>query len=229
MSKHLKRLFAPKTWKIKRKGIKYIAKPSPGPHNQELSLPINVIMRSFIGNAQTNRQVKYILNKKSVVIDGKQRKDYRFPVGLFDVITFPDTKESYRVILDSQGKLDVISTKEPTTKLVKISGKKSLKGKMQLNLADGKNLLIDKGDYSVGDSVLLSFDKKLEIKDHIKLDKGSLIFLTGGKHIGQTGTVEDIDGRRIIYKTDKGDVVETLKRYAFPIGKDKPLITIKGK
>ena len=54
----------------------------------------------------------------------------------------------------------------------------------------------------------------------------SLVFLTGGKHIGETGKVQDIASSRIIYKTEKGDVVETLKKYAFPVGKDKPLIKI---
>jgi len=29
-----------------------------------------------------------------------------------------------------------------------------------------------------------------------------------------------------LYKTESGDVVETLKDYAFPIGKDKPLIKL---
>ena len=50
--------------------------------------------------------------------------------------------------------------------------------------------------------------------------------MIGGKHIGQTGKVQDIIGNRILYKTEKGDVIETLKEYAFPIGKDKPLIKL---
>jgi ribosomal protein S4E len=53
-----------------------------------------------------------------------------------------------------------------------------------------------------------------------------LIYLTGGKHIGQIGKIQDIIGNRILYKTESGDVVETLKDYAFPIGKDKPLIKL---
>ena len=69
------------------------------------------------------------------------------------------------------------------------AGKTSIKGKTQINLSDGKNLLIDKGSYSVGDAVLVNFDKKYEIKDHVKLDKGVTIFLIGGKHIGQIGKI----------------------------------------
>ena len=50
--------------------------------------------------------------------------------------------------------------------------------------------------------------------------------MTGGKHIGETGHVEDISGNKIIYKNPNGELVETSKKYAFVIGDSKPLITI---
>ena len=53
-----------------------------------------------------------------------------------------------------------------------------------------------------------------------------MIYLTGGRHIGEIGKVQDIIGNRILYNTETGDTVETLKEYAFPIGKDKPLIKL---
>lgn len=68
--------------------------------------------------------------------------------------------------------------------------------------------------------------KKTEIKEKVSLDKNGLIYLTGGKHIGQIGNIQDIIGNRVLYKTESGDVVETLKEYALPVGKDKPLITL---
>ena len=64
--------------------------------------------------------MKYILNNKTVLVDGKKRKDYRYPVGLFDVITFEDTKESYRVVLDEKGKIAVVKAKEGTSKLATV-------------------------------------------------------------------------------------------------------------
>ena len=85
---------------------------------------------------------------------------------------------------------------------------------------------MQKNGYKVGDSILLTLGKKNEIKEKISLDKGVLIYLTGGRHIGQVGKVQDIIGNRILYKTGTDDTVETLKEYAFPIGKDKPLITL---
>jgi len=83
MSKHLKRYFAPKTWKIKRKGIKYITKPSPGSHKINMAMPLNVILRDILDYADSNREIRFILEKKNIEIDGIRRKDYKFPVHHF--------------------------------------------------------------------------------------------------------------------------------------------------
>ena len=47
--------------------------------------------------------------------------------------------------------------------------------------------------------------------------------------MGQTGKVQDIIGNRVLYKTESGEVVETLKKDVFPIGNDKPLISLTGR
>lgn len=229
MSKHLKRYFAKKTWKIKRKGIKFITKPSPGPHKTEMSLPLNVILRDILKYANTNREVKFIIENKNVAVDGVRRKDYKFPVGLFDVLSLSEIDEHFRIILDNKGKINLIKIKkdESMLKPCKITGKRSAKGKTQLNLYDGKNMIVTKDDFKVGDTVLITLgNKNFKIKESIKLDKNSLIYLTGGKHIGQIGRVQDIIGNRIIYKTESGEVIETLKKYAFSIGKEKSLVTL---
>lgn len=225
---HLKRHFAPKTWKIKRKGIKFITKPSPGTHKISMSLPLNVILRDSLDYVDSNREIKFILEKRNVAVNGIRRKDYRFPVGLFDVLSLKDINEHFRVILDARGNISLIKVneKEKGLKLCKIIGKNMVKGKVQLNLYDGKNIIVQENSYKVGDSILLVLAKKDQIKEHISLEKGVLIYLTGGGHIGQTGKIEDIRRDRILYKTETGDVVETLKKYAFPIGKDKPLLTL---
>ena len=92
-----------------------------------------------------------------------------------------------------------------------------VKGKVQLNLYDGKNVTVDKDDYKVGDSVIFSLNDK-KISKHLKLHKKAAVFLTGGRHIGQTGHVEDIVKDKIIYKDAKGELAETSKQYAFVIG-----------
>ena len=103
-----------------------------------------------------------------------------------------------------------------------------VKGKVQLNFYDGKNKLAEKNDYKVGDSILLSLPDQ-KISKHLKLQKKATIFLTSGKHVGETGKIEDIAENKIIYKDHNGELVETLKEYAFVIGEDKSLIALEKK
>lgn len=227
MSKHLKRDFAPKAWKIKRKGIKYVTNPSPGAHKIKISLPLIIILRDILGYADNKREVKFILEKRDVAVDGIRRKDHRFPVGLFDVLSLNDINEHFRVILDNRGKIALIriDDKEKGLKLCKIIRKKMVKGRLQLNLYGGKNIFVNGEGYKTGDSVLLTLGKKNEIKEKVSLDKNSQVYLIGGKHIGHIGKVQDIIGNRMLYKIGS-QVIETLKEDVIPIGKDKPLISI---
>ena len=127
-----------------------------------------------------------------------------------------------------EGKIDLIkiNKEESLLKPCKIIGKTIVRGKLQLNLFDGKNILADKNLYKVGDTLLLSLPGQ-KISKHLKLDKKSAIFLTGGKHIGEIGNVEDIIKNKVIYKNNKGDLIETSKKYAFVIGDSKPLIKLE--
>ncbi len=225
--RHLKRLAAPKTWKIKRKGPKFISNSLPGPHSLDTGVPLAILLKEILNYANTTKEVKKILNTNEIKIDGKIRKNFRFPVGIFDTIEFTNTKEYFRVVLNEKSKIDLVKIKKEETLLkpCKIIGKTIVKGKLQLNLFDSKNILVDKNSYKVGDSVLLLLPEQ-KITKHLKLDKKSTIFLIGGNHIGEIGTVEDIFENKIIYKDNKDNLIETLKKYAFVVGDDKPLITL---
>ena len=224
---HLKRLAAPKTWGITRKNTKFITKPVSGPHGMQAGMPLSVLLKEILNYAGTTREVKKILNANEVKIDGRVRLDNRFPVGIFDTIEFTSTNEHFRAILNRKGKISLvkISKEESQLKPCKIIGKTALKGKLQLNFYDGKNIVVDKSACNVGDSVLLTLPEQ-KISRHLKLDKKSAIFLTGGKHIGETGSVEDIVKDKIIYKDQQGRLIETSKKYAFVVGEGKPLITL---
>jgi small subunit ribosomal protein S4e len=224
---HLKRLYAPKSWGVKRKGIKFIVRPSPGPHSLKSSIPLTLVFRDLLKIASNLKEVRYILLNNNVLVDGIRRKDHKFPVGIFDIIEIQETKEIFRVIFDKRkiGLLK-IDKNEANLKLCKIIGKKNKGKKVQLNLYDGKNILVDKDTYKVGDTIAIEVPKNI-IKNHLKLEKGNLIYLTGGKHVGVYGKVVDISGNKIKYKSSEG-IFETLKEYAFVVGIDKPLISIKG-
>jgi len=222
---HLKTIAAPKTWPINRKSKVFIMRPTSGPHNLETGVTLNFVLTDMLKIASRKKEAVHILYHKEVLVDGKRRKDVRFPVGLFDVITIKDTKKNYRLIMSIKGKLELkeIDDKEAQIKPLKIKVKKSMGKKFQLGFYDGSNLLIDKNDYSVGDTVTVKSGK---VKDHFKLAKGNTIFLTGGRNLGKTGVIEDITGNKILYKA-KNEVLETLKKYAFVIGKDKPIIKLE--
>jgi len=225
---HVKRLAAPNTWQIKRKGLDFITKTVPGPHGLDTGMPLSVLLKEVLNYANTTREVKKILNTNEIKIDGKARKDFRFPVGIFDTIEFTNVNEYFRVILNKKGKIDIIKIKKEETLLkpCKIIGKTVVRGKLQLNLFDGKNILVDKNLYKVGDTLLLSLPEQ-KISKHLKLDKKSAIFLTGGKHIGEVGSVDDVIKNKIIYRDQNNNLIETSKEYAFVVGDSKPLIRLE--
>ena len=99
--------------------------------------------------------------------------------------------------------------------------------KVQLNLSDGRNILVDKDGYRTGDTLLIGLPSQ-DIRKHLRLDKKAAIFLTGGKHLGHIGTVEGISGDRLMYRTEDGAIQETKREYAFVIGEGKPALTISA-
>jgi len=225
--KHLSRLAMPKTWKIKKKGIKWVTKPLSGPHSIELGMPLNIIFKDVLKYAKTNREVKKILNNQEILIDGIRRKEPRFIVGLMDVLSIPKTKNNFRMLLNKNGYLYLkkIDEKEASIKPCKIISKKPVKKKTQLNLFDGKNILVEKDNYKVGDSVLFELPSK-KIINHLKLEKNCSIYLTAGKRVGSIGILQEIQQDKIAYKTEGKDHI-TLKKYAFVVGKEKPVINLE--
>lgn len=224
---HMARLAAPKTWPIKRRGKTFITKQNAGPHSLTLSIPLNILLKEMLGSAKNTTESQKLLNLNKVEVDCRQRKDARFPVGIFDTLQFSNVNESFRVSLNKKGKIFLANIKkeEALLKPAKITGKKMVKGRLQLNLYDGKNIIAESSNYKVGDTLLISLPEHKIIK-HLKLDKKSTIFLIGGKHIGEIGTIEDIIHNNIIYKDSKGNLIQTSKKYAFVVGDTKPLVTI---
>lgn len=227
VKQHLKRIAAPKAWSIRRKTNTFVARPYPGGHPLDEGMGLGTFLKEVFGYAQTTKEAKQMLHSKNVLVDESRKDNVRHHVGLFDVISFPDVKEHYRIILTKHGKLGVINIpkEESTKKPCKITNKSKVKGKTQLNLFDGRNILVEKDEYKTGDTLILELPKQ-KIAKHHKLAKKALIFLTGGKHKGSTGVVQDIVGNKIMYKTEEGTVAETLKKYAFVLGEGKSSVKI---
>lgn len=227
MKSHLKRIAAPKSWHIERKVRKWVVRANPGAHEISTSFPLAFFMRDILGYANSMREVKNILTKKTILVDGKRVRDPKMSVGLMDVITSPDTGESFRILLDKKGKLYAKRLDKKTDaeiKPLRIENKTKVNNKTQLNLSFSNNLLVEKDTYKTGDTLVMSLSKK-EVKAHLKLEKGALVYLIGGARIGEVGVIESIEGKKITANVG-GQSIDTLKEYAFVIGKEKPVIEI---
>lgn len=227
MKNHLKRIASPRTWIINRKKEKFILRPTSGAHSFENGMALGVIMRDVLNLASTMGEVKKILNNKEVLVDGKRRKDHSFLAGLFDVISFPDLKRYYRVVLDNKGRIVVseIDEKESKLKLSKVVGKTALKkGKVQFNLHDGKNMISEE-KAKVGDSLLLELPN-LAVKKVLPLKEGMKVFLTKGRHAGSSGQLKDLQGKEAKFTAEDKEI-ETAKDYLFVVGKKESEIKIE--
>ncbi len=222
---HLKRLNAPKTWDLPRKKTVWVTKPNPG-RALDLSLSLDIVLRDVLGKARTAKEVNYILTFEEVHVNGKRRKNRRYPIGLLDILTLPKLDEHYMVLVNQRNKLYMkkISKKEAETRLCKLTDKTHTRQGLQLNCLDGTNLLVKKDGYATGDTLVLNV-KDNKVVDHLKLEKNAHVLLYKGKHAGIVTRVEDLQQDKIYFKIDK-HTHQTQKSYAIVIGKDKPLIQV---
>lgn len=230
---HLSRIASPKLWDIPRKGRKWITRTSPGPHRLYFSTNLSILLRHILSYSNSQRDVKKIVNNGDVKVDLKVRKDLHFSIGLMDTVSFDKLNENYRVLLNKKGKIALtkIPREEAVKKPFKILGKTLLKNKkIQLNLSDGRNILVGQDNYKVSDTIILDLTSN-KIIEHIPFKEGSLIYLTSGNKIGQIGKINSItkangtQPSKIIFTLGKTKH-ETLKEYAFVIGSDKASITL---
>jgi small subunit ribosomal protein S4e len=225
MSNHLKAYNAPKSWTIPRKATKWVIRPQSGAHPLERSLPIALLLKQ-LGCGKTGREVKKILNQKVVMIDGMIVKDPHCGTGFMDSIHIKPNI-NLRCTLDEKGRLQFIDipATETNKKICRITGKRVLKGnKIQLNLSSGRNIIMEKNTYAIGDSVLVDVPSQ-KITGHYPLAKGSTAFMLSGKHTSVVGVIDDIQGERLWFTKGK-EKFETLKQFAFVVGKDKPVVKI---
>jgi len=217
---HLKSLVAPNTWKLNRKHNTFTLRPKAGAHKHALSITLNKVLID-IGKATTNREVTYMLNNHSILIDLKKRKDPAFPVGLFDIITFPEINEAYTLVISNLGKIILKKLKDPKSdkKLIRIINKRKVNGgKVQIETFCGRNIILDDKEalkYKNGDSLMVKLPEQ-KIVEHISFEKNALIYLIQGSHVGIITKVKEIDNEKIIC-TDGKEEFETRKSFVFVI------------
>jgi small subunit ribosomal protein S4e len=240
-SHHLKRLPAPSFWPIYRKEHQWTVKPKPGPHSLNRCLPLLLVLREMLQLVRTRREAKYLLSKGNVKVNGRVRRNDDFPVGIMDVIEFPTIQKIYRVLPSTNKGLSLcaITDQEKDFKLCQIINKTCVKGgHIQLNLNDGRNLLIRVKDpqdpqeetYQTYDTLKIQLPDS-ERLDSLKFEEGSLAIVTDGKNIGRWGQIVEIEkqGRQketITLRNEEDQQFKTIRDYVFPIGKGMPWISM---
>jgi small subunit ribosomal protein S4e len=131
------------------------------------------------------------------MIDGRVCKETRRGVGLMDVLSLGDNH--YRCVLDHNGRLRYrpISADEAGWKVCRIEGKSTIKGgKTQLNLHDGRNIIVeDAAEYSTGSSLKIALPSQ-DIIEHIKFAEGVRCYLIGGAHVGGFANMTSFEVKR---------------------------------
>uniref|UniRef100_A0A7C4D6R9 Small ribosomal subunit protein eS4 n=1 Tax=Staphylothermus marinus TaxID=2280 RepID=A0A7C4D6R9_STAMA len=241
-SRHLKTFAAPSFWPILRKKYKWVVKPIPGPHSINKCIPLLLIVRNILNYAKTSKEARALIAEGHFKVDGRVRRNYKYPVGLMDVIEIIDTSEYYRVIPVPGNVLGLIpiTRDEARFKLCRIENKTTVKnGHIQLNLHDGRNCLIKISDprnpvedmYETLGTLKLTIPDQV-IEQYIPLKEGVIAIISGGRNVGRVGRIISIHKsmrryRSIVTLEDKyGNRFQTSLDYVFPIGEEKPLIKL---
>ncbi|MEM4292623.1 MAG: 30S ribosomal protein S4e [Thermoplasmata archaeon] len=231
MSKHLKRLPAPTTWKLERKTAKFVTKPLPGKHKLWEMIPLTLLIRDYLHYCDNAREAKKIVCSGDVKIDGKVVREPKQGVGLMDVVSFERIGEHYRILLDRNGKLVPvrISPEEAKWKLVRIENKTTQKGGItQLNLHDGRNILVENpNQYKTWDTLKIEIPSQ-KIMNRLGFEIGNVCYFIGGKHVGEIATIagqEVMPGSRpnVVYLKEG---FSTVKEKVFVVGIKVPEITL---
>jgi small subunit ribosomal protein S4e len=222
MTHHQKRLSVPESWPVERKEETFTVKAGAGPHG-ESGVPLLILLRDVLGYVDSRKEARYALNEDNVVINGTAVSDEERPVGMFDIVTFDEREEHYRVFPDEGGRLALtpIDADAAGSKLGKIVGKHDVPGgDTQLTLHDGQTLLVEES-YGVGDSIVVGNEDD-EIVAHFEYEEGALATAVAGQHAGQIGTIDEIQvtpssaQNNVLLEGDDGRF-ETIEEYVVVI------------
>lgn len=220
MSNHQKRLSVPNSWPVERKTATFTVKADAGPHG-ESGVPLLILLRDVLNYVDDKREAQFALRQGSVLINGEPVSDVRRPVGIFDILSFTERQENYRVFPDEGGRLTLtpIDADAASSRLGKVVRKGTVSGgAVQLTLHDGTNLRHeDDTEYGTKDSLVIDNETK-EVVAHFPYREGALAVVVDGQHAGRTGEIEEIDvtlgsGSNTVTISDADAVFETVEEY----------------
>ncbi|MDG6909734.1 MAG: 30S ribosomal protein S4e [Nitrososphaerota archaeon] len=228
----MKRLAAPRSWDISRKGDRFVFKPLPGPYPIAAAYPLGVVVRDLASMAHLSKELKFMLKTGKVKVDGTERRTPRFPVGLFNVVSVPAEGVDFRLVPTPKGlSLAKVAQSEAAKKLCSVKTKTKVKGgHIQYGLHDGRSVVDDGLGLSPGDAVLLEVPSQ-KVLGQAKLAKGSMGLVLTGERAGQLGRIAEvkkgtISREKMIRISLPSGEAEIPSRLVFPVGTEAPMITI---
>jgi small subunit ribosomal protein S4e len=169
-----------------------------------------------------------------IKIDGRIRRDHRFPLGQMDVVTIEKTNEFFRILLDTKGRFNPhrIDAKEAGFKLCKVVKKYIGKNKIPfITTHDGRTFRFPHPEIVKGDSLKVNLTNG-EISSVIKFQNNATVYLTGGNNIGRIGVLQSVEKHPGSFdiahvKDSLGNSFATRVEYIFVIGDGKsPCISL---
>ncbi len=232
MSKHIKRIASPVTWKQPRKKFAWSVRSRAGPHSRKSSVPLMVVIRDVLKFADTSKEARNIISRGKVEVDGRIVKDYQRPIGFMDVLSVKEAGISKRVLMDHKGVLIMadLSGLDANWKLVKVTGKSVAKGgKIQISTHDGRVILTNEKTVKRGDTLKISIPEQ-KILEVYPMAKETSVYVTGGAHKGTITTIKEINVSKSYQENtvESNDNFTTTMSNIFVLGKSKSEITIPG-
>jgi len=232
VKRHLIRIAAPRTWPLKRKEAKFIKRPLPGGHTFEYCIPLSFAVRDLLSFAETMKEVKFILKKQVVSVNGKRVHETARQIGLYDVLGFEETKKYYRLLINKKNKLFLYNIPESEKELLigKVTRKTMQDKKVQTAHLHNGFTLTPKSAFKTNDTLVFQVKNPKVETQVLPYKEGSLVYIIGGKNAGLIATIKEIIKHPmrdddVIITVGKQDIV-CAKKHTFVIGKDKPVISL---
>ncbi|MGC8601343.1 MAG: S4 domain-containing protein [Thermoprotei archaeon] len=218
-SRHMKISRIPSSWPRGGKSVRFLTKPRPGPHSTEYSLPLVMLVRDVFGLASTAREAKISIISGKVSVNGKIRREEKFPVGPFDIISV-ESYGSY-CILPRKG-IGLYPVPYTGPRYLRVERKIVHAGKYQLGFHDGSNILIPKDNpfsgVKVGSTLIFEAQGDNWVpKEELPLKEGCLVVVVGGKNEGVMGTVSFVAEDQVNISTSQGQTFQTSKDHVYVV------------
>lgn len=147
--------------------------------------------------AKDLRETKLIVNSKNILVDGKIRTDYSFPLGFMDTLEIKKLDKTFRCLYDVKGRLTLvpIDKKEAEFKLLRINAIYNGEYGVRYGTAhDGRTIRFLADDVKVNDTI--KFDLKSgNVIEKAQFNMGQLAYVTVGASVGAVGKITQVDNR----------------------------------